>query len=77
MEPGFTWLEPITHKLTIGDKQSEKSFDRSDHFGGETQYFSNCILDDEHPEPDGYEGLADVRVIKAVEESAKRANPSR
>ena len=75
VEPGFTWLEPITHKLTIGEEKSEKTFDRSDHFGGETQYFSNCILDNEHPEPDGEEGLADVRVIKAIEESIKTGKP--
>ena len=75
VEPGFTWLEPITHKLTIGEEKSEKTFDRSDHFGGETQYFSNCMLDNEHPEPDGEEGLADVRVIKAMEESIKTGKP--
>lgn len=76
VEPGYTWLEPLVHTLTIGEKKTEKTFDRSDHFGGETQYFSNCVLDDEHPEPDGYEGLADVRVINAVEESLKTGKPA-
>ena len=52
----------MTHKLTVGEKTTEKSFGRSDHFGGETKYFSDCVLDDVHPEPDGEEGLADVRV---------------
>ena len=73
--PGYTWQEKITHKLTVGEKKSEKTFSRSDHFGGETKYFSDCILDDVQPEPDGEEGLADVLVIKAIEESFKTGKP--
>jgi predicted dehydrogenase len=75
--PGYTWQEDITHKLTIGEKKTEKSYKRSDHFGGETQYFSNCVLDDKPPEPDGWEGLADVRVIKAIEESVRTGLPQK
>jgi hypothetical protein len=30
------------------------------------KYFSDCILNGKDPEPDGYEGMADVRVIEAA-----------
>ena len=73
--PGYTWQEELTHKLTVGEKKSEKSYGRSDHFGGETKYFSDCVLDDKHPEPDGEEGLADILVIKAIEESMQTGKP--
>ncbi len=73
--PGFTWQKGLTHKLTVGEKESDKTYGRSDHFGGETKYFSDCVLDDKHPEPDGEEGLADVRVIKAIEESLETGRP--
>ena len=73
--PGYTWQQGLTHKLTVGEKTTEKTFGRSDHFGGETKYFSDCVLDDKHPEPDGEEGLADVRVIVAIEESLKTGQP--
>ena len=73
--PGYTWQKPLTHQLTVGEKESSKTYSRSDHFGGETKYFSNCILDDTHPEPDGEEGLADVLVIKAIEESLATGKP--
>ncbi len=73
--PGYTWQKDLTHKLTVGEKGSAKTYGRSDHFGGETKYFSDCILDDTHPEPDGEEGLADVRVIKAIEESLASGRP--
>src|SRR5467141_1940220 len=34
-------------------------------------YFSDCIIHDRAPEPSGKEGLADVRVINAIYESAE------
>lgn len=37
-----------------------------DQFAGETAYFSDCILNDQTPEPDGEEGWRDVRVILAI-----------
>ena len=73
--PGYTWQQGLPHKLPVGETTTEKSFGRSDHFGGETKYFSDCVLDDVHPEPDGEEGLADVRVIKAIEESLQTGQP--
>ncbi len=75
VSPGFTWQEGLTHTLTVGEKKTTKTYGKSDHFGGETKYFSNCVLDDKQPEPDGEEGLADVRVIKAIEESLKTGKP--
>ncbi|WP_028694285.1 Gfo/Idh/MocA family protein [Pseudomonas cremoricolorata] len=38
-----------------------------DQFAGETAYFSDCILRNQAPEPDGEEGWRDVRVIMAIE----------
>jgi hypothetical protein len=34
-------------------------------------YFSDCIIHDRAPEPSGKEGLADIRVINAIYESAE------
>ena len=73
--PGYTYGAGLSHKLTVGEKKSEQSFSHHDQFGGETKYFSDCVLDDKHPEPDGEEGLADVRVIVAIETSLKTGQP--
>ena len=75
VSPGFTWQAGLTHTLTVGEKKTTKSYGKSDHFGGETRYFSDCVLDDRPPEPDGEEGLADVRVIKAIEASLQTGKP--
>ena len=75
--PGYTYGAGLTHKLTVGEKKSETSYRHHDQFGGETKYFSDCVLDDNHPEPDGEEGLADVRVIQAIEASLKTGQPQK
>ena len=56
---------------TIGGRKTEKLFESGDHFAPELIYFSDCIIHDRAPEPSGNEGLADVRIINAIYESAE------
>lgn len=69
MVPGFSWEKGQTMTLTVKGDAKETKFDKVDHFAGETKYFSDCVLDNVEPEPDGEEGLCDVAVIKAIEAS--------
>ena len=69
MTPGFTWEKGQTLAVTVKGEKDEKTFDKVDQFAGETKYFSDCVLDNKEPEPDGEEGLCDVCVIKAIEKS--------
>ena len=66
MSPGFMYGKPVEQSITIGQSQSSESFRNTDHFGGELKYFSDCILENRDPEPDGEEGYADVRVLEAI-----------
>ncbi|HYZ74959.1 MAG TPA: Gfo/Idh/MocA family oxidoreductase [Chthoniobacterales bacterium] len=75
VNPGFGFTEPLRHRLTIGTEVREKRFPKTDQFGAETKYFSQCILEDRDPEPDGEEGLADIRVLRAVEEALEAEMP--
>lgn len=75
MTPGFGWQTGQTLSLTNEGKTEETKFDKVDHFAGETKYFSDCILDNKEPEPDGEEGLCDVCVIKAIEKSIASGKP--
>ncbi|WP_426290989.1 Gfo/Idh/MocA family protein [Sphingomonas sp. TWP1-3-1] len=61
---GITYVE-----RTADGKEKTHAFDPVEQFGNETQYFSDCILNDRHPEADGQEGLFDMRVLAAVERS--------
>jgi predicted dehydrogenase len=75
VNPGFGVTEPLRHRLTIGTEVSEKRFPKTDQFGAQTKYFSECILSDRDPEPDGEEGLADIRVLRAIEEALEAGIP--
>ncbi len=69
--PGFVYGKPLEFTVKTGEKKVHHSFKNTDQFGGEMRYFSDCILNGTDPEPDGYEGLADVRVIEAALRSIK------
>jgi glucose-fructose oxidoreductase len=58
-------------RLCVG-KAQPRTFGVGDQFGPEIVYFSNCVRTRRNPEPDGREGLADVRVIRALLESAEK-----
>jgi predicted dehydrogenase len=66
MDPAFGFGQGLAHRRRIGDKDSHETFKATDQFGGELKYFSDCILDDRSPEPDGEEGLADLLIIEAI-----------
>jgi predicted dehydrogenase len=67
----YEMVEPITHELTVNEKTAKKTYPKRDQFAPELIYFSDCILKNKTPEPSGIEGLADVRIIEALTESAK------
>jgi len=66
VNPGYMYGKPLEHFLKFQTEEKHESFKNTDHFGGEMKYFSDCILHDKDPEPDGYEGLADVCVMGAI-----------
>jgi predicted dehydrogenase len=70
-EPAYDYSMALKHRLTIGEKTSTKTFPKRDQFAAELIYFSDCILQDKEPEPSGWEGFADVRIVRAVYESAR------
>jgi len=66
MDPAFGFQSPLEHDRTAGKTKTHETFKATDQFGGELRYFSDCILNDRDPEPDGAEGLADLRVTDAI-----------
>jgi glucose-fructose oxidoreductase len=72
LEPAYSYAGELIHYLTLDEKTTtEKKFRKRDQFATEIDYFSECILNDTEPEPSGREGLADVRIIQALYESAR------
>lgn len=71
VEQGFRFETAPRLRVRKGGSVEEWQTDQIDHFGGQTAYFSDCILTGTPPEADGAEGLADVRALRAIEEAAK------
>jgi predicted dehydrogenase len=69
LDPAYMFGKGLEQTVLIGEKKSKESFKNTDHFGGELKYFSDCILNDLSPEPDGEEGFADVRVLEGIMEA--------
>ncbi|HEY1559141.1 MAG TPA: Gfo/Idh/MocA family oxidoreductase [Kofleriaceae bacterium] len=49
----------------------ERTFEKRDQIGAEIEYFARCIREDRDPEPSGWEGLEDVRILQAIQSSAR------
>jgi glucose-fructose oxidoreductase len=62
-------------RLTVGEKTKKKRFRAGDQFGPEIFAFSRAILEDTSIEPNGEEGLRDVRVLSAILKSARENRP--
>jgi glucose-fructose oxidoreductase len=71
LQPAYNYSKALAQQITIGDKTTSKNFAKSDHFAPQLIYFSDCILRNTTPEPSGWEGLADVRIVQAIYESAR------
>ena len=77
VEPAYDYARPLRHRLTIDGEMRERRFAKRDQFAPELLYFSDCILQNRTPEPGPDEGLADVRVIRALYRSAQSGQPVR
>lgn len=72
VEPAFEFQATPKLKITRDDGNNEVlTFPDSDHFGGQTKYFSDCIQNGTQPESDGEEGLADMHALLAMEKAAE------
>jgi predicted dehydrogenase len=70
-DPAYEYAEALKYTLTIDGKTKRKQVGRRDHFAAELVYFSDCILTNRPPEPSGEEGLQDVRIVRAIYQSAE------
>jgi glucose-fructose oxidoreductase len=77
VEPAYDFQTELRHEMTVEGRREERVFPRRDQFAPELIYFSDCILRNREPEPSGEEGLADVRIIRALHRSIEAGAPVR
>lgn len=77
LEPAYEYASGLCQFVTIDGQTEKHEFGKRDQFAPELIYFSRCVQHDREPEPSGWEGLADVRVIRAIYDSAASGHPVR
>jgi predicted dehydrogenase len=77
LENAYDYAEEMDLVVYQQGRIRRKKFAKHDQFAPQIEYFSDCILQDQSPEPSGREGLADIRVIRALLESAQNGRPVR
>lgn len=76
-DPAYGYVDELAYELQSGETHREKSVSKRDQFAPELEHFAACIRDGKTPEPSGEEGLADVRVICALQRSLESGAPVR
>ncbi len=71
LDPAYEYAMPMSLEARIGDKIKKRRFGKRDQIAPEIEYLARCVLRDEEPEPSGWEGLHDVRIIRAILEAAE------
>lgn len=69
IDPAYDYATELKYEIQQGKRHTEKEIPKRDQFAPELLHFSDCIINDTIPEPSGLEGLADMLVIEAINES--------
>ena len=75
LDPAYEYAMALKLFVTIDGKTRTRTFPRRDQFAPELVYFSDCIRKNIEPEPSGEEGLADVRIVRALYRAAETGQP--
>jgi glucose-fructose oxidoreductase len=70
VDPAYEYAGKLAHHRTREGKTKKQTFAKRDQFAAELLYFSQCVQEGRDPQPSGWEGLADVRIIEALYRSA-------
>ncbi|HYP14260.1 MAG TPA: Gfo/Idh/MocA family oxidoreductase [Bryobacteraceae bacterium] len=75
VDPAFVYGQELKHYVTIDGKTEETTFPNRDQFGSQMDYLADCIVSGRDPEPDGWEGMADVQIVEGIYKSAQSGRP--
>ena len=71
LENAYTYEKPLVLHVDGIHGPRDRTFEIRDQVAAEIEYFARCVHDNIEPEPGGYEGLADVRILQAISQSAR------
>jgi predicted dehydrogenase len=72
LDPAYDYATGLTLETEVANRRPQrKTFRKSDQIAAELTGFARCIRDRREPEPSGQEGLADLRVLEAIQRSTE------
>jgi predicted dehydrogenase len=71
VENPYEYTGEVIHRLTVDEETKTWRSEAGDQFAPELEYFSQCILKNETPEPSGMEGVIDLEIIEAMMHSIR------
>jgi glucose-fructose oxidoreductase len=71
LDPAFSHTSAIELSEETERGSKRRRFAKRDQVAAELTYFAQCVREDREPEPSGWEGLHDVRIIEAILESGR------
>jgi glucose-fructose oxidoreductase len=77
VDPAYEYAARLKSVETVDGSKRAREYAKRDQFAPELIHFSDCVLTGRDPQPGGREGLADVRIIRALYRSAKTGRPVR
>jgi predicted dehydrogenase len=69
VDNAYEYATGIELKQLGEGKPRKRRFGKRDQIAAEIEYFARCVAQGVDPEPSGLEGLADVRVIEAIQQA--------
>ncbi len=77
VDPAYEYASGLKSVVTVDGRKRPREYAKRDQFAPELLHFSDCVLTGRDPQPGGREGLADVRIIRALYRSARSGRPVR
>ena len=77
VDPAYEYAGELASVVTVDGRKRTREYAKRDQFAPELLHFSECVMTGRDPRPGGREGLADVRIIRALYRSAKTGRPVR
>jgi glucose-fructose oxidoreductase len=71
LDNAYEYAAEMTMRVHGEHGQKERTFPKRDQIAAEIEYFARCIREGIDPEPSGWEGLADIRILQAIQSSAR------
>ena len=71
LDNAYDYEAEMTMRVSGKHGDKTRTFEKRDQIAAEIEYFARCIRDNVDPEPSGWEGLADVRILQAIHQSTR------